>query len=172
MGAVVPAGLAQVDASQERLLTVYDHELLVVTAAGRVGVVEAKQQPYVGGVVEPQALHPLALQREHHVEVPGQQVYAQRWRTLAQPVQELDQLHLLAATDGVRPPQQLDPAIELPPGDQDVLPGAQGGRMDGAVVVGSVHDHARVDGTHLFPDVLSRRNDVGCHSDVLNLRSQ
>jgi len=135
----------------------------VVTAPGRVGVVEAKHQPFVGGVVEPQALHPLALQREHHVEVPGQQVYAQRGRTLAQPIQELDQLHLLAATDGVRPPQQLDPAIELPPGDQDVLPGPQGGSMEGAVVIGSVYDHARVVGTHLFPYVLARRNDVDCH---------
>ena len=74
MSSIVPAILAQIDPAQERRAAVDHDELLVMTAARRMASVEMKMQSLVRLPAEQDPLHPLALEGEHHVKIPGQDV--------------------------------------------------------------------------------------------------
>jgi hypothetical protein len=85
----------------------------VVGALRRLCLVEAEVQPLVGAPLKVERLHPLALEREHDVEIPGQDVDLERRVLLAELVQKLEQAHLGAGGRRLAA-QQGHPAVELP----------------------------------------------------------
>jgi hypothetical protein len=91
-----------------------DHdELLVMGAAGDRIVVEDEPEARVGHPIEVDTLHPLPLEREHDVEVPGEYVDVELRVRVAEPVQEWKQTHLCIGWRVVATKER-DAAVELP----------------------------------------------------------
>lgn len=87
---IVPPRLADVDAAEERHLAVDHGEFLMVGASRQGGVVEAKMEAPARHPVEVHALHPFALAREHHVEIPREHADVEVAIAAAEAVQELE----------------------------------------------------------------------------------
>jgi len=114
--------------------TVEHGELLVVRAAGHWAVVEQEAEARARHPVEVDTLHPLALRRQHHVKVPGEDVDVQLRLQGAQAVQEVEEAYL-GTGRGVVAAQQGHGAVELPAGDQNVTARLRGAAVGRAVAV-------------------------------------
>lgn len=84
----VPAMIAEVEAAEEGEAAIDDDELLVVRAFLDVAAVEPERDALVRRPVEEQRLHPLALEREDHVEVPREDADLELGAPFAERVEE------------------------------------------------------------------------------------
>jgi hypothetical protein len=159
MAAIVPARLTQVDAAHERDIAVDDRELLVMRAARYRRLVEAEVKTLTGHPVKHELLHPLALEREDQVEVPGQDVNLQRGGSLAELIQKLQQAYFLTGFDVVAA-EELHAAVELPARQQNAVLGFERRLIKRAIVVSGVDQHPRRIGAGRPPDVASRFDDL------------
>ena len=119
----VPAPDREIEASRERQRVVDDDDLLVVSPAERVGVVEPEGQARVGLPGEAVGGEGLAFQREQHREVPGEREHPQRGPAGEHVVQERQQRERRIRGPGV----ELDAAVDVPAEHEHALARAADG---------------------------------------------
>jgi hypothetical protein len=132
----------------------------LATVVDVIGV-EAKVQAFVARPIEHRLLHPLALDREHDVEIPRQDPDLQRRLGLAEVVQEREQRDRGGRLLSLGTAQQRDVAVELPTGQQDVALRLQGRVIERTIVVVRIHEQPEPLGRVDAPGVAARLHDAG-----------
>ena len=87
----IPAAAREVEPAHERDLVVHHDDLLVMAGRDRVRGVEAELQPLARAELVAEHGQPLAIEREHHREVPAQHVHAELAPAPDQCLEELAQ---------------------------------------------------------------------------------
>jgi hypothetical protein len=155
MTPIVPAGVAQIDAAEERQASVDHDELLMMGSARHGRVVHAEVETLVRQPVEIHSLQPLALPGEHDVEVPREKTHVQPRIALAQAVEEFQEANL-GAGRRVRAAQQWDRAVELPSRNENRASCPPRGPVQRVIVIGGIDDHAGRLRLSRAPDVAPR----------------
>jgi hypothetical protein len=122
VAAGVPAPAGQVEPARERHGIVDHHDLLVMRADGRVGVVVAQRDAPVGLPARPVEQRKLPVGAEHHREIPVEDVDAQAPAAAREEIQEIPEHRRRAAR--VVLPGEPGAAVEVPPDDDDRALGA------------------------------------------------
>src|SRR5690606_15089897 len=130
------------EAAEESELAVDHYELLVVRPLVCVIAVEKEREPIVRGPIEAQLLHPFALQEEHGVKVPGENVDPELFVAFAEGVQILQQGYGQCGALGLWATQEASVRVELPAREQNVPFCLLSGFVKGAIVVVTVHEQA------------------------------
>ena len=108
----VPAAMREIEAADEAHFVVHDNDFLMMRCAERMSVVETELEPPVRAPAELVDRQPLAVEREHHREVPGKHVHAQAALAFHDFVQEIAERFRQSVVRALR--HEVDAAVDVP----------------------------------------------------------
>ena len=151
----VEAAAREIVAADESHGVVDDDDFLMVRAADRMLVVEAKRQPTMRAAVELVDRQPLALHRVEHREVPRQHVTAQCRGSRDEGIEEIAQLLGQPVARAVG--YEAHAAVDVPAEDENRPAGPRKRRTHGAEVLDAIDQKRHALRTLDTPAVAPRR---------------